>query len=87
MFNSTTTTRIMQAFPSIYLKPLSTLKVTGMDSAVHGNRHSPGRGGTPVVTMSSTAEEECPVRETYWTGGSSVAVREARAENRYFKEG
>ena len=26
MFNSTTTTRIVQAFPSIYLKPLSALK-------------------------------------------------------------
>ena len=47
----------------------------------------PLRGSTPVVTTSSTAEEECPVRETYWTGGSSVAVREARAENRYIKEG
>ena len=22
-----------------------------------------------MVTTSSTAEEECPVRETYWTGG------------------
>ena len=63
------------------------LTVTGIDSVVHGNRHSPGRGVVPVVTTSSTAEEVCPVRETYWTGGSSELIREARAVNRYIKEG
>ena len=47
-------------------------------------RHFPVEGVLPVVTTSSTAEEECPVRETYWTGGSSIAVREARAVNRYY---
>ena len=41
----------------------------------------------PVVTTSSTAEEECPVRETYWTGGSSELCRGARAENCYIVEG
>ena len=63
--------------------------LTGRSKAVHGNCHFSGRGSTPVVTTSSTAEEECPVRETYWTGGLSVTMSEARAENCYcyFKEG
>ena len=37
-----------------------------------GNDHSPDGGVMPVVTTSSTAEEDSPVRETYWTGGSSI---------------
>ena len=43
----------------------------GRSNAVHGNSTLSSRGVVPVVTTSSTTEEECPVRETYWTGGLS----------------
>ena len=43
--------------------------LTGRSKAVHSYQHFSGGGRTPVVTTSSTAEEECPVRETYWMGG------------------